>query len=1139
MTPKLLKTFWAGKLCAIFLLLVSGLPWYGNATPLPLLQQHPLSVHFKNIALTSVFEEIKKQTDYVFSYSKEIAEDTHPISIDYDGNSINDLMNLIAEKAGLEFKIVNKNISIKLLKPIKDKTINNSIQQEMQVAGLVTGEDGIPLTGAVILEKGTSNGMIADSDGKYSIVVLNGTAVLQFSYMGYITQEIPVNNRHQINMELQPESTALDEIVVIGYGSQKKSSVTGSVAKITSSEIEHQAVTSFDDAIAGQLAGVSISQNSGAPGTTAEINIRGIGTLTAGRNPLLVIDGFPSSESTDLTSINPNNIASIEILKDASAAAIYGSRGSNGVILITTKGGAKNKMEFFFNSFYGFQQVTKKIGVTDAYERARLIADARNNSWIEINPGNTVEDPNFVRPSDLQIPDYLFPYLEGQKGLTNTDWQDEIFRTAPIASYELATSGGSEDVTFFVSGNYHQRDGIVINSDYTRYSVTGNLKANLSPRLTLGLNLTPTFTNSHEINEGDHKDNGIIFTALIANPMYAPYNADGSLHISQMVQEGSQYGFAPVENPVALAKLTSSQKKVNQMLGSFYMDWHPVETLVLKTQLGGQTISARDDVFVPSILGGYAVAAPTKAFGRSETDDIINYSWENTATYKTILHNSHIIEVLLGHSFQSEKVEGNNLLASNFPNDRVTTLNAGQIISGSSYREQWNLLSFFGRVHYNYKSKYLLSAALRRDASSRFGKNNKWGAFPSVSAGWDIAKESLFRLKNVSNLKLRASYGITGNNQISNYGSIALLGESNYVLNGRLVNGQSVVTAPNDNLSWEKTSMFNAGIDVQLNGGQYTFTAEYFVADTKDLLLDVPVPAHTGYDTSLQNLGKVRNSGFELSAGSTINIGALEWKPSINVYTLQNKVLALGPGQERILNTVHVTEIGQPIGSYYGYNVLGVYKNEEDLQNSPSLATSQIGSYKYEDINGDGEITDADRKILGDFFPDYTFGFTSHFQYKSLDLNIVTEGKQGYQVFYGLGFFHFNLEGWSNTSSEIAGNYFSTTNPNAVYAQPLASPTDKNYEYSSLMVQDGSYVRIKNISLGYSIPKKLVKSIGMKYVRVYATAQNPFTFTKYIGYNPDVSSKNKSWNKETLTRGVDYGAYPLARSLVFGVQAKF
>lgn len=1104
-----------------------------------------LKVQVQPDNLLGIFGQIESHTDFSFAYNSSEINLERRFSPTKKALLLQALLNEISKAFSIEFNAIGQVIYVKKVVTPKMETVGGREEKSKKnilLSGTVFDATvGEPLIGATVYLKNDAGiGTITDFNGRYELSVPEGSEVLVFSYIGFENKEVRIGDQTIINVTLGEAASVLDEVVVVGYGVQKKQNITGAIAKISDENIESQIVTSLDDAIAGQLAGVDINQSSGAPGTTAQINIRGIGTLTAGSNPLIVIDGFPSSESTDLSAINPSEIESIEILKDASSAAIYGSRGSNGVILVTTKKGKKDKTAFSFHSFYGVQQVAKKIDLMDAYQRANFIATARNNSWTDQSPGNSASDPNSRRPGDLQIPTFLFPYLEGQQGLTNTDWQDEIFRDAPFQNYELTASGGNGGINFFVSGNYHNREGIVINSGFERYSLRANVGAQLTDRLKMGLNLAPSFTKADEVSEEDHKGNGVIFTALLAHPAFAARDENGEPIVSEMINSGRQYGFAQTENPVALAELTEAQKKVFQMLGNIFLEFEPIENLTLKTQFGGQFITAREDIFRPSTLGAYTISAPTQAAGSSETDDILNYSLENTLTYQLPFAERHNMELLLGQSFQHETVEGNFIQATNFPNDNVTTLNAGQVTFGSSYRERWNLLSYFGRINYDFAGRYLLSVAIRRDGSSRFGRNNKWGLFPSMSLGWNLAKENFFQLAGVNTLKVRGSYGLTGNNQIPNFGSVALLNDANYIIDGAFTNGQTVATAPNDNLSWERTKMLNVGLDGELWDGKLFFSADYYISNTEDLLLNVPVPAHTGFSTSLQNIGSVENRGLEFSVGGHIPLGPVTWRPRLNFSTNQNKVTALGPDQNRILDAVHITEIGLPIGSYYGYQVLGVFQDEAELATYPHLSSAKVGSYKYEDVNNDGSITDADRTVLGDFFPDYSFGLSSQFQYKNFDLSVLVSGKQGHDIFYGMGFFHFNEEGWNTASVELIDNYFEKENPkNSIYARPLASPTDKNYEFSNLMVRDGSYIRIRNISLGYNLPKNWLQKAKLQNARIYLTAQNPFTFTKYIGYNPEVSSRNKSWNRSALTPGVDYGAYPVAKSYVGGIQIQF
>ncbi len=1139
------------------------------------LEEVYITCDWQQSSLEDVFSNIQRQTDFFFTYNYESIK---KISIAHANGKVKlaDLLKYISGKTGLVFQVARDIILVKSdtnyqgstqLELDKNLTINlptnfpasltsesgykviyeivtANIREDQIVRGTVTTTRGEPLVGATVVVKETGQGTVTNENGDFTIATPEeGGATLVVSYIGYQTVEILVNGKTQLTIQLQLASTELDEVVVVGYGTQSRSSVTGAVAKLTNENFTNFPITSIDQGIAGQLPGVQVLQNSGAPGAAPVINIRGIGTLTAGASPLVVVDGFPLAENSNLNLINPTEIASIEILKDAAAAAIYGSRGSNGVILITTKKGQEGKPQLNFSTYAGLQEVTNQVDLVDAYQRAELMALARNNTWVERDPAkNKATDPNNLRPANLQIPDFIVPYLQGQTGLVNTNWQDEIFRTAPIQNYELSVSGGSKNFNYFVSGNYFNQEGIVVSSGFERYSLRANLEANISNRVSFGVNLTPSFVLQDRISEQNHTGDGVIFTALLTHPAFPARNADGSLAISLNTIEANRYGFSPSENPLAIAELTENNAEQFRFLGGAYLNIEILKGLKFRSYLGGDLISSRENFFRPSILGVYRVPAPVAAQASTGSSTLRNWLNENTLTYANTFAAKHNFSALLGYTIQKEYFESSALAATNFPNDEVTTLNAGQVTSGNSFVEEWALLSYLGRITYDYNNKYLLTASIRRDGSSRFGENNKWGYFPSASVGWRMSKEAFFpENKLFSDVKLRASWGVTGNNQIPNFGAVALLQTSNYIINNNVVNGLAPNTAPNPNLSWERTNMVDIGLDLGLFNNTLFITADYYNATTEDLLLNVPVPAQSGFTSTLRNIGEVRNTGFELGLNLQKRLGQLELSSSFNISTNQNEVIALGPDQERILTSNHITEIGSPLGSYYGYRVLGVFQNQQELESYPRLSRSTVGSYKYADLNGDGAITDADRTILGDFFPDYTFGFSSTLRFKGLDLSFLLQGSQGFEIYNSMRAFNFNQEGWGTPSALQVNNYFIAPDDpnNGTFAKPRQAPTDKNYEQSDFLLEDGSFIRFRNITIGYTLPANLTQRWFIRNARVYLSALNPFTFTDYSGFNPEVSSRNASFNNQTITPGVDYGAYPIARSFVFGLNLGF
>ena len=999
------------------------------------------------------------------------------------------------------------------------KLIINNNQESIEISGIITDQGGQPLPGASILEKGTLNGTQSDFNGKFSLKVKSEKAILIVSFVGFLAKEISVKSKIYFNIVLQEDSATLNEVVVIGYGVQAKTKVTNSVSTLKAEDLISSPIASFEEGIAGQLAGVDVVQTSGNPGSNSDINIRGIGTLTANSQPLIVVDGFPS-ENFNISSINSSDIDRIDVLKDAASASIYGSRGSNGVILVTTKKGKKGVVKFTFDGFTGFQEVSKTLDMQDAYERARFVAVATKNRG--------------------KAPLALYqPYLIGIPGLTNTDWQDEIFRIAPMQSSSITASGGTNRMDYFVSGGYFGQEGIVLGSKYSRVNFRINLNFDILKNLKAGFNLAPAYSNRDKVSDGDHKGDGVVLTALMANPLFSPYNPDGSLNLSSdMMRSAIDNGQVAVENPVALALLNTDKRTQWDFLGGGFLEYKPVKDITLKSYFGADYSSSDRETFSPNTVGSYNVLVEnnqSKAF--NSFFERKNCMIENTAIYNKIFNNKHSLKLLIGQSYQTEDM---NTTGSNPLTAIITNIDGVITTTFPKFEEKWSLISYLSRINYDYKDKYIFSGSIRRDGSSRFGVNTKWGWFPSVSGAWRITKEDFFKNTIFNELKPRASWGITGNNGIPNYGAISLLDDANY----SEFDGLSPSTAPNPNLSWEQTSTLDLGIDISLFKGKLNITADYYNAITDGLLLDVPVPAHSGYSTSLSNIGKVQNSGFEFALNiDKVKLGYVKWSSTFNISTNRNEVLELGPDQDRLLDPFgyHITEVGKPMGSYYTYRKIGIFQNQEQidnyLANNGTQPEMRIGDYIYADLNGDKEITQDDREISGDFFPDFTYGFSNTFKYKNLSFSFLLQGKQGVEIFNGNSFFIRNLEGWSNGHNDI-NNYFSATNPNATYAAP--GKHSNVYQQSDLFIEDGSYIRLRKISVKYALPEKFLENISIDKMSIYIAATNLFTITNYSGFNPEVSSRNTSFNnRQTTTPGFDYGAYPVAKTIVMGLNLSF
>lgn len=1084
--------------------------------------------NFEAQSLKSVLKEIEQQTGLSIIYEVQDVNGNKKITKSFKDAPIETVLAEILD-SDVEFTIQNKMILIS-----KKKAEGQYKGTPKQISGKITDERGEPIIGATIVVKGTSNGAITDLDGNFSLGGVPSDAIIAISYIGYQNREMSVKDRNTFAVTLVEDAKQLDEVVVVGYGTQSKTRVTGSIASLKNDQIKDMPVTSFEQAIAGQMPGVQVMQQSGAPGSGASMKIRGSSSITAGTNPLIVIDGFPMT-SDDMTSLNPEDIETIDVLKDASSSAIYGSRGANGVVVITTKKGKEGRPKISAKAYYGVQSVAKKVDMMDAYEYAEFVATARNNYWVDLKPGvNKPSDPNSARPSKARIPDYLVPYLNKEAGLVNTDWQDEIFRTAAIQQYDLSVSGGTDRVSYYTSVSYSNQDGVIENSAFKRISARSNLSVKLNKHISFDFDIAPSYSVKNKVSESNHKEDGVVLMTMIANPAAAAYNEDGSLRYGDQIEKGQAWGTAAFESPLATALKIKDDQKTFNLLSNINLNVKILDNLNFKSHFGIQYNKSEEEYFRPSYLAGYNSKAPSKAIGKYWSYTTSNWVTENTLNYKLDV-GDHYIELLAGISAQKEDYRTVNMVASDFPDDNITSLNAGIVNSGATNNSTWTLFSYFARINYSFKNRYLLAASFRRDGSSRFGKNNKYGTFPSVSVGWRVTEEEWMKNQEIfSDLKLRASFGGTGNFQIPNYSSYSLLHSANYLYSNVISNGLTPATAPNPNIGWEKTKQWNVGVDMGFFSNRLTLGVDYYKSVTDGLLLDVPVPAASGFTTSLQNIGKVNNKGIELSVKADIGNDNFRWSPSFNFSKNKSEVLQLEPNQTQILQGNNLTKVGGEIGSFYVYNILGVYTSEEDLNKYPHLSTAKIGSYIYEDVNNDKKITDADRKIMGNYMPDFTVGFHNSFSYKGFDLNFMIQWVQGVDIFNKQNAFLFNEEGWGIGSKKLYNNWFSENNKNATYARPLASPTDKLYESSNFMIEDGSYLRFTNITLGYRLPKKVISKFNLSDLRFYVTAHNPFTITSYSGYNPEVSVSSNP-----LTPGMDYGGYPVNKSIVFGVNVNF
>lgn len=979
--------------------------------------------------------------------------------------------------------------------------------QEILKGRIADDKTGEPLVGAVLKIKDTEEGSVTDIDGNYEFTTSHPFPfTLVVKYAGYEQKEVEIYEALDEDLTIKLKNASLlNEVVVVGYGTQKRSDLTGSVATV-SEEVLKTPVTSVDKLLQGSVSGVQVTQSSGQPGGAVSIRIRGGNSINGGNEPLYVIDGFPVyNDNSDasagvtsggsinaLASLNPSDIESIDVLKDASATAIYGARGANGVVIITTKKGKAGQNNISYDSYYGVSNVIKTMDVlTDAKQWALLKNDAR------VNSGKT--------------PYYTQEQIDNMSG--GTDWQNEAFRQAGFQNHQATLRGGNEKTRFSLSGNYYKQNGVLENTDFKRYSGRLNLEHNFTQRFKVGTNLTGSQTNAQVA------DDNIVRYILLMPPTVPVRDANGNYTYQSEFE-------TPLGNPIATLKSEVNRTNTFRLLGNIYGDYTLAKGLSARVSIGSDIINNKQNRYVPSSVyqGANTNNTGTAAIGSKFLTTWLN---ENTLNYTTVIGKKHNFNALAGFTQQYYKSELVTAGAQTFVSDDLTynDLSSGSVYTKpTSNTAEWGLQSFLGRLNYSYAQKYYFTFTARADGSSRFGKNNKWGFFPSAAVAWNVNRESFLASNDyISTLKLRLSGGLTGNQEIGLYQSLSTLTTNTYFFNNQTVIGFSPNRISNPDLSWERTRQFDAGLDLGVLNNRVSLTFDAYYKQTSDLLLNVPIPYTTGQSTALQNYGVVSNRGIELGI-STQNVknDKFNWTTNL-VYSLnRNKVESLGDGVDYIISGQSIAKVGHALGSFYGYKSVGIYQTGE----------ATPGSIKYADINGDGKITqDGDRVVIGNAQPKFIAGLTNNFYYKNFDLSIFFYASYGNKIFNQNRQQLEQLNGQQNASS-AALERWTSTNPSNSMPRPFedAAPI-----VSDRFVEDASFLRLKNIVLGYTLPGNLLKRTQFGNVRFYIAAQNILTLTKYTGFDPEVSRNEQS----TLTQGVDYGVYPNSKSYQVGLNVTF
>jgi len=1100
--------------------------------------------------------------------------------------------NITYKKIGDQFYIINTNdkntsalppfpetdvVQAEVRPESASETSSAALQSKQTIiTGKVTDAiNGESIPGVSVKLKGTSTTAATDASGKYSIRV-TGNGILVFSYISYMTKEVQLTGASTVNVMLQPDQQKLNEVVVVGYGTQQKRNLTGSISTLTAKNIKDIPVSSFENAIQGQIPGVQVQEPSGEPGAATTIRVRGVGSISAGNEPLYVVDGFPVSKNVEsaiqgdvarrtvafrpapanpLGTISPGDTQSIEVLKDAAAAAIYGSRGSNGVIIITTKKGKRDGTTAVnFDSYYGVQSLANKVKLMNAAQLSQYVLEAKNNAYLQDIPGANINDPNSVRYTKSTNTSYYLPTAFINPTGVDTDWQDILFKTAAVQNYSVSLAGGAEKLGYYISGNYFNQAGIIDKTGFKRYSFRINLESDPVKNLKIGINLNPSFTDQARGSTSAPyfaDPPGAVYTALVTSPQVSPYLPDGTINQSNNqshlnTENGTATNMTASSNPLAVVRYIHDDLTQFRTFANAYAEYRILEGLKYKLMVGTDINNYnrkyyREKAFLDRTA---TVGVP---FGQSNSSLETNWLAENTLSYDKTFGQHHLSSVL-GYTAQKNKIRMNQVQAENFPDDLVQTVSGGQVTGGTATEEEWALVSYLGRVNYSFKDKYLLTATIRSDRASRFGEGNKVGYFPSFSAGWRVSDEPFMKkLRFISDFKFRGSWGKTGNFLIPNYASIGLLNPYNYVLGNVVVNGVAPSTPSNSNLTWEKNTQVDLGLDMSLFKNRVFVSFDWYRKITSDLLLNVQVPAVVGYGNSnpLRNIGEVENKGLEVAITTHNLEGRFTWSTDMNFSTNKNKVLKLGITGDPILSTGgagirHITRIGDPIGSYYGYVVEGIYQSQDEINRAPKdklAPNARPGDFKFKDVNGDGVIDASDRTVIGNYQPSFTYGMTNRFTYKRFELSFLIQGVQGSEVLNLTRRHLGNGEAATNSYIFELNRWVSPSQPGdgkTPRADRLGDLHGFNNRPSSYQVEDASYLRLRNVTIGYTLSDKLVGKV-FSSLRIYASGTNLFTKTKYIGYNPEVNNQSTA----TGVQGEDYGAYPLSKNFTFGINASF
>lgn len=1037
-----------------------------------------------NARVIDVLDEIENNSEFYFLFNQKLVDVERKVDVDAKELTIDLILTDMFAGTDVHHQVNDRLIVLTTEKnPVFDQA--NLAQQKRTVSGSVSDESGQPLPGVTVVVKGTTQGTVTNADGNYSLTNIPEDATLVFSFVGMLTQEIPVGNQTSINVTMVVDAIGIEEVVAIGYGTMKKSDLTGAVSSVSAEDVDNIPVQSIDMALRGKIAGVNIQKRSGAPDARTIIRIRGINSIQGGNDPLIIVDGFPMTEG--LEAIDPNDIESVEVLKDASSTSIYGARATNGVIIVTTKSGKSGPMRIDIDSYYGLQSVAKLIDFADA------------KGFMEIANERAVNDGE----------DQLF-FPNPSQVTANTNWQEEIFQTSPIQNYNLTFSGGNEKLRYSMSGNYFDQEGIIKGSDYNKITLRSNIDSEINKRIAITNSLLLTRFESNSSNPY-----GAIEDAFRAPPTLPAYDPDGNYQAIDI------YPFSEVnQNPLAIIDGTSNQTLQTRLFNNFGATFSILNGLTFKSTLGVDYVTSLGNNYTKRFLiagkpGGKASKSSWESYSLLN-ENIFNYD---------LTFGENQINAVAGYTAQTYKSANFSAGSGNFVSDDLlyNALGSGSDISiPSSGGSKWGISSWLGRINLNLKNKYLVTLSGRADGSSRFAKGNKWSFFPSGAFAWKLSEEEWFKSNQISSLKFRLSVGQTGNQAVSPYQTMVRMSDVQVAFGDALNIGYAPANIANKELSWETTTQYDAGLDFGFFKEKIRLSVDYYYKLTTDLLARVDLPPSAGFTSSTQNIGSMSNQGFEFQLDAVPVTGKFKWDLSANFYINRNKIVELAKGADLfapgadLLGTMHILREGEPISMFYGYVWDRIDEN---------------GQNTYKDLNSDGKINNLDRTIIGNPHPKWNAGLNNTFSYNNWQLSIFLESTYGHDILNISSYDHIDsFYKGRNQLSKVVKDYWTPENPDAKYPKPSSSITQLP---SDVYVEDGSYLKIRNINLSYSLPSNNLA--WLRNLTIYVSGENLFTFTKYSWYDPEVSA----YSSGDLRLGTEHHSYPQSRVYTIGLKLGF